>query len=128
MKRLKQPENLSSIHLLITLLIIIISLLVFACTGAHKETSSIEKVTDQAVATGDTGKTGDDQEIVCRNLHITGSRFKNRVCATRAEWAVRDGKNKEKTDNFSRDIRGRSGINTGSGSDGMGGMSTGPAR
>lgn len=125
MKVNKNQYNSNTIHLIITVLICVIALMVCACTATHdKDTSSINKVTDQVSKNDDSnaGNTGDDQEIECRNLHITGSRFKNRVCTTKAEWAIKDGKNNEETDEFSRDVSRRSGVNTGSGSEMSGGM------
>ncbi|NLD35817.1 MAG: hypothetical protein GX654_03025 [Desulfatiglans sp.] len=120
-----------TIYSAIPVLICLIGLLLCSCVSTGKnKTTTINSVTNQ-VAKNDApeqGTTEDDQKIECRNLHITGSRFKNRVCATKAEWAIKDGKNKESTDQFGRDVSGRSGINTGTGGDGMGGMSSGMPR
>ncbi|MBN1905246.1 MAG: hypothetical protein JW927_09135 [Deltaproteobacteria bacterium] len=121
----------STIYLAIPVLICLITLLLCGCTSTGKnETTTINKATDQVAKNDESGKstTEDDQKIVCRNLHVTGSRFKNRVCVTKAEWAIRDGKNKEKLDEFDRDVSGRTGVNTGTGGDGMGGMSSGMPR
>lgn len=121
----------STIYLAIPFLLCIIALLLCACTSTGKnETATINNVTDQVAKNDDSGKgtIEDDQKIECRNLPVTGSRFKNRVCTTKAEWAIRDGKNKEKLDEFGRDMSGRTGINTGTGGDPMGGMSGGMPR
>ncbi|GEM_PF-3178477 len=120
-----------TIYLAIPVLVCLTALFLCACTSTGKnETSTINSVADQAAKSDESGKetTEDDQKIECRNLPVTGSRFKNRVCTTKAEWAKRDGKNREKTDEFSRDVSGRAGINTGTGGDAMGGMSGGMPR
>jgi hypothetical protein len=131
MKGNKGQNSLGTIHLIITVLICLITLLACACTTTGKnERTTMNNVTNQAAKNDvpDQNTTEDDQKIECRNLHVTGSRFKNRVCTTKAEWAIRDGKNRDKLDEFDRDMSGRTGINTGSGGDAMGGMSGGMPR
>jgi hypothetical protein len=103
----KKLNKTSTIYWAIPVLVCLIALLLCACTGTHKkETTSIEKVTNQVAKNdgSDKGKTEDDQEIECRTDAKTGTKFKPKVCATKAEWAIRDAKNKEKSDRFYRDI------------------------
>jgi hypothetical protein len=121
----------NTIYLAIPVMFCLIVLFLCACKSTGKnETATVNNVADQIAKNDESNKgtSEDDQKIECRNLHVTGSRFKNRVCTTKAEWAIRDGKNREKTDQFDRDVSGRSGINTGSGGDAMGGMSGGMPR
>jgi len=91
----------STIYLAILVFVCLITLLLCACTSTGKnETTTIKNVTDQVAKkdNSDAGKTGDDHEIVCRIRAATGSHFKNKICATKAEWARRDKKNGEKLD------------------------------
>jgi hypothetical protein len=114
-----------TIYLAISALVSLMALLLCACTSTGKnETTTIKNVTDQVAIkdNSDAGKTGDDHEIVCRIRAATGSHFKNKICATKAEWARRDKKNGEKLDEFNRDFGNRSSINSG---DGLGNMSGG---
>ena len=74
------------------------------------------------------GLTSDDYELECRTRTVTGSRFKRKICAPKAEWAEFDRRNEGKSDRFVRDVGQSSGVNTGSGTDSMGGMSSGMPR
>lgn len=128
MKGKNKLKKTSTIYLAIPVLICLIALFLCSCTSTgKKETTTKNNITDQVVkkANSDTGKAGDDQEIVCRIRAATGSHFKNKICASKAEWAIRDRKKREEVDRFNRDIGNRSGINSG---DGLGNMSGGMPR
>jgi uncharacterized protein YfiM (DUF2279 family) len=117
-----------TIYLAIPVLVCLIALLLCACTSTGKnETTTINNVTDQVAKkdNSDAGKTGDDQEIVCRIRAATGTHFKNKICATKAAWAIRDRKKGEEIDEFNRDFGNRSSINSGNG---LGDMSGGMPR
>lgn len=74
------------------------------------------------------GKTNDDQKIECRWKAFTGSLLKRKVCLTKAEWAELDKKNRRKVDDFFDEVSDHSGVDTGSGTDAMGGQSSGMPR
>ncbi len=76
----------------------------------------------------DKGPAGDDQEVVCRTRQVTGSRFKERVCLTKAEWAALDERDKGKTDQFGRDVSRGSREGSAGSTDAMGGMTVGVPR
>jgi hypothetical protein len=131
MKGKNKLNKTSTIYLVIMVLVCLVTLLLCACTGTNKkETTSIKQVTDQVAKNDDsnTGKTEDDQQIVCRTKTTTGSHFKNKVCATKAAWAKKDAEEKEKLDRFGRDVSNKSGQPGSSGTDAMGGMSGGMPR
>ena len=112
--------------------VFITALLMSACAGENKnQMSPLAKETGKVAAAGqmDSSATADDQEIICRMTSTTGSRFKRKVCATKAQWAMLDGKNQDKTDEFKREIDRNDRQNTGSvGSDSMGGQTMGMPR
>jgi hypothetical protein len=119
MNGIKRQIKLSTIHLFITFLICVFSLLIFACTSTNKkEMTTLNNVTDQIGKKdeSDVAKTGDDQKIECRTDAKTGTNFKKKICATKAEWAIKDSKNKELKDRFYRSVNDNSGL-AGSGSD-----------
>lgn len=94
-----------------------------------EDSASSAKETDQISAEGEseTSLNSDDYELECRTIKVTGSRFKRKIFAPIAEWAAYDKRNKRDSDRFVCDVDQASGVNTGRGTDGMGGMSTGIA-
>jgi hypothetical protein len=114
MKENNRLNKTSTIYLAIPVLVCLAAMFLCACTSTgKKETTTINNVTDQEVAkkdNSDAGKTGDDQEIVCRSRVSTGTTFKKKTCATKAEWARRDKIKKEKIDEFNRDMNSKTGL------------------
>jgi hypothetical protein len=107
MKRIKMLDKIKTTHLSITVSIFMISILIYACTGTrNKDTSIIKNATDQITSADKSGtnNTNDDQKIECRTDAKTGTRFKKKICATKAEWAIRDAKERELKDRFYRVI------------------------
>jgi len=88
-----------------------------------------------ASANGDTKQTSikipppssDDYELECRTRSVTGTRFKQRTCAPKAEWAEFDRKNRKETDQLIRDVEHDNPYESPS-SDPMGGQSGGMPR
>lgn len=110
--------------------VFMIVLLVGACAGGNtKQTLSQANETRQVSAkTGsENGETSGDQEIICRHKKYTGSRFRHKVCATKAQWARLDRKDAADTEEIIDGLNRNSGLNTGS-SDSMGGASSGAPR
>ena len=113
MKAIQRLIKSSKINLVIFILFCVSALLFFACAGTPKnETSSLKNITDQAVSKeiSEAEKTGDDQEIECRTDTKTGTRFRKKICATKAEWVIRDRINKERSDRFYRDVNSNTGM------------------
>lgn len=111
--------------------IFMIALLTGACASEYKQqASSYSNETGQVSVKGESenGEANDDQEIVCRTIVRTGSRFKEKICATKAEWAVYDKKNNGNTDVLTNDLNRGTRVNTGPSIDPMGGQSTGIPR
>jgi hypothetical protein len=92
--------------------VLMIALLTGACaTGDTRQASpeispppSVAEVSSsdaneagQVSAEGEPKRTvnSDDYEEECRTIKVTGSRFKKRVCASKAEWADFDRKNEK---------------------------------
>jgi hypothetical protein len=73
------------------------------------------------------GVNSDDYEEECRNIAVTGSRLKRRICASKAEWAAFDRRNRKDTEQLYRDAD-KIDVNTGSGTDPFGGQSGGMKR
>ena len=69
----------------------------------------------------------DDYEEECRTVAVTGSRLKRRICASKAEWAAFDRRNRKDTEQLYRDAD-KTDVNTGSGTDPFGGQSGGMRR
>ncbi len=67
---------------------------------ATKEKVVVEK-TDLEAKKTDEGKSEDD-EIICRNTAVTGSKITKRLCGTRAEWAQLERINKDTTAKLQR--------------------------
>lgn len=67
-------------------------------------------------------------QLVCRDVEVTGTRFKRQVCNTQVGWDALSKKNSVATDEFNRQTReSTSLVNPGTGPDGNGGMpSTNP--
>jgi hypothetical protein len=127
-KRLKENVGMSMVNLACVLMIV---LLTGACvTGSNKQTTSHANETGQVSAKDESKNvvTDDSQEIECRRRAVTGSRLKKKICRTKAEWAAIDNKRRKKSDEFLRDMSQESGVNTGEGTDPMGGMSSGMPR
>jgi hypothetical protein len=124
-KGLKQNVREGTVNLACVFMIL---LLTCACAGVDKKQASPRATTIDKVLTkgeSENGEINDDQEIVCRDVVYTGSRLKRRVCATKAEWDVIDGKNRKIADDFDREVKRNDGVNTGSSGDSMGGQSGG---
>jgi len=93
--------------------VFMIALLTCACASTDKkQTSPYAIALDQILTEGESenSETNDDQEIVCRTREITGSRFKEKVCATKAEWAELDKKNRAEADYLDREIDRRTSV------------------
>ena len=121
-------------RMLTAICLILSALLMGACASGIKKQASPPPADEigRASETGDADQVAsneDDQEIVCRMRATTGTRFKRRICATKAQWASLDSKNQEKTDEFNREIRRSESIETGvGGTDAMGGQTIGVPR
>lgn len=119
----KLMENVGASRVTIAAVFMIV-LLMGACAGGNKKpTLSQANETGQVSAKAEpgNGETSGDQEIVCRYRKFTGSRFKHKVCNTKAQWARLDNKNAEKTDSFLDEIDKTSRTAILPESDGMGG-------
>ena len=109
LKRLKENVRASRVNLAC---VIMIALLTGACASGDTKQTSLEisphpsfaelsgsdsNETDQVSKEGQpkNAVNSDDYEEECRTIKVTGSRFKRRVCASRAEWADFDKKNEK---------------------------------
>lgn len=127
-KRLK--ENVRAISVNIAC-VFMIALLMCACAGGNtKQALSQANETGQvsAKAESENSEISDDQKIVCRYRAQTGRRYKNKVCNTKAQWAMLAKKNSKKTDEVLDRFNKASRSNTGSQSDSFGGSSSGMPR
>ncbi len=116
-----------------TACVFLIALLLGACAGGNnKQMSPMANADEMNQASGtaeaDDGLTAEEKEIVCRMKATTGTRFKRRICATKAQWARLEEKNQAKTDEFNREVRKGEGADALGGSDAMGGQSMGAPR
>ena len=76
--------------------------------AAGGTTPDVEAATAKAEASaGEAEEANDDNKVICRRTQIIGSKFKKRVCGTRAEWESLSRKSKDKTDTMQRRGRGR---------------------
>ncbi len=111
--------------------VLMIALLTGACAGGYKkQTSSYSNETGQVSEKGETenGETKDDQKIVCRWIVQTGSRMKKKYCTTQAKWTKYDKEKGKKSAEFIRDVSQDTAVGTGSGTDAMGGQTSGVPR
>ncbi len=107
-----------------------ISLLIGACAGTNKmQKSANMNETAQIIAKADSkeNKIDDEQEIVCRHKAITGSRFKRKICKTKAQWAREDHSKQQTAEKLQKDTDRSSSLSVPSG-DAFGGMSVGVPR
>lgn len=89
-------------------------------TASTKQTSNSGEVSDETVA--------NNEQQVCREIEITGSRFKRKICRTAATWNAIDSAERRGTDEYTRELNERSTISPdGGGVDSSGGRSMGPA-
>ena len=94
--------------------VIVITLLTTSCaTVPTKQTTS----TDTAANSLTTKEKADDetaaemlQELECRTVAVTGSRFTKKVCEYKEVWAAIDKKNKKGADEFVGGITRNSGL------------------
>jgi len=117
--------------------VLMIALLTGACATGDTRQASPEVPSSPSIAevsSSDANETGqvsaeaglgnavnsDDYEEECRTIKVTGSRFKKRVCASKAEWADFDKKNEKESGRYVRDAGQSSDMNLGSGHDAMG--------
>ncbi len=100
-----------------------LSLLFFTLLAAGCSSKSQK----QAVVEQDEGINIEDyQEIECRTRVVTGSRFKRKICATKAEWAALANRNRKDVEEWDRAIDNNSNtFGGGDPSDPMGGGTTG---
>jgi hypothetical protein len=101
-KRLQENVNAGMI---ILACVIMIAFLISACAGSKKmqSSASMDETVKASAESGDnikmasaedeSGKSeiSDDQTIECRKIEFTGSRFKKKVCKTKAQWAWESG-------------------------------------
>ena len=100
--------------------VFVIALLTGACASGDTKQRSLEispPPSPAELSSSDANETGqisakgesenavnsDDYEEECRTIKVTGSRFKRRVCAPKAEWAEFDKKHEEESDRYARD-------------------------
>ena len=79
--------------------ILFIALLIGACASNSKQAVSNVNEAGLVSTTADVenDKIDNPYEIECRYRRMTGSRFKEKVCSTKAEWAKLDRKNQKNT-------------------------------
>ena len=110
--------------------VIVITLLTTSCaTVPTKQTAS----TDTAANSLTTKVKADDetaanmlQELECRTVQVTGTRFTRKICEYKEVWAAIDKENRKKTDGFVRGINEQAGKATGGGVDSSGGRTNTP--
>ena len=106
--------------------VIVITLLTTSCaTVPAKQTTS----TDTTAKSLTTKVKADDetaaealQEIECRTVQQTGTRFKKKICEYKWVWAAIDKENRKESDEFVDEITRQSAIPQGSEAYGGGGM------
>ena len=65
-----------------------------------------ESVKDTSLASNDSGR-------VCREIEVTGSHFKKRICRSAATWEAIDRAEREGADDYTRQSSERSAVTTG---------------
>jgi len=90
---------------------IVITLLTISCnTVPTKQTdTAVNSLTTKEKSDNET-TANKKQELECRDVEITGSRFKRKVCEYKETWAAIDKKNERQTDELVRNITEQSGI------------------
>jgi hypothetical protein len=94
--------------------VIVVTLLTTSCaTVPTKQTAS----TDTTANSLTTKEKSDNEttanileKLECREVQITGTRFKRTICEFKETWADIDKENREETDEFVREITEQSGI------------------
>lgn len=78
-----------------------------ACTSAPSSTSA-QRAANSSRPTPEQGKeldlsrNGDAEDVICERKSVTGSRFPQKVCMTRAMWEDRNDAGKETVDTINR--------------------------
>lgn len=90
LKRIKSSSivNLSCVFMIV--------LLTGACTTTDKKQSSVKAESELSEISG-------DQTIECRRKATTGSRFKRKICKTKAQWARESGAGNKAAGDLQRD-------------------------
>lgn len=102
--------------------IIGIMLLTASCnTVPTKQTAS-----NDIAANSLTAAENNQEELECRYVDVTGSRFKKKVCKTKETWAAISKKTRGEADELTRGINEQSGVSTGGGIDSDGGRVSNP--
>jgi biotin-(acetyl-CoA carboxylase) ligase len=94
--------------------VIVITLLTASCaTVPTKQTKSTDTTANSLTTKekSDNETTADIlQEIECRTVQVTGSRFTRKICEYKEVWAAIDKENKKESDEFVRGITEQSGL------------------
>lgn len=100
--------------------IIGVTLLATACnTASTKQSANPGEVSDEAVAS--------NEQRVCREVEVTGSHFKRKICRSASTWRAIDASERRATDGLTGELNERSTISPdGGGVDSSGGRSMGP--
>lgn len=91
--------------------IIAISTLLAACSTASSGSSGSTGASASGPRSGETQtvdatSAGDPEEVICERKNVTGSRFPQKVCMTRAMWEDQRQQGKEAVDGVNRSALG----------------------
>ena len=102
--------------------IIVIMLLTTSCSTVPTKQSTSTNTEANSLTTTENAQ----EELECRYVDATGSRFKRKVCRTKEAWAAISRKNKGEAEDFVRGMDEQSGISTSGGFDSAGGRTNNP--
>lgn len=95
--------------------VIVITLLTTSCaTVPTKQTTSTDTTANSLTTKekSDNETTANSlQDLECRTVQVTGSRFTRKICEFKEVWAAIDKENRKESDEFVSEITRQSGIN-----------------
>ena len=95
--------------------VIVIRLLTTSCATVPTKQTTSPDTTANSLATkekSDNETTADIlQELECRTVEVTGTRFTRKICEFKEVWASIDKENRQEADEFVSEITRQSGIN-----------------
>lgn len=109
LKRSKEKTRSSIVNLACFFMII---LLTGACAGTGKKQSAV-------IAESELSEIKGDQTIECRRIAFTGSRFKKKICKTKAQWAREAGVGNKAAGDLQKAADRSYSTNTGAPAEGM---------
>ena len=109
----KMKKDLGNTYMSLICIIVIMLLTTSCNTVPTKQTAS-------------TGAENTQEELECRYIEVSGSRFKRKICRTKETWAAISKKNRGDADELVRGLNDQSGISTNEGADSSGGRVNSP--